>query len=164
VHGELHHLHHHLSVAREAGLTPSQTRLATDGDLLELEAGNLTTLGRIPVGRSFGRRESEAYVSLKALDERRNLEQGVVFAAIALAAGSGRIMAGPHLSGRGLAADEEAMLPLAAEGAKAKLLELSEILRGDDALVTDALLAGVRRVFKQLSGRRPHVVVQVLRV
>jgi mRNA degradation ribonuclease J1/J2 len=87
-----------------------------------------------------------------------------VFAAVALAAGSGRIMAGPHLIGRGLAADEEAMLPLAAEAAKASLTEISEVLRGDDGLVTDQLLAGIRRVFKQLSGRRPNVLVQVLRV
>ncbi len=164
VHGELHHLHHHLSVAEEAGLEPSRIRLATDGDLLQLDGSGLTTLGRIPVGRNFGRRESEAYVSEAALSERRRLEEGVVFAAIALAAGSGRIMAGPHLVGRGLPADEEAMLSIAADAARASLLEISEVLRGDDALVTDQVLSGIRRVFKQLSGRRPNVVVQVLRV
>lgn len=164
VHGELHHLHHHLGVAREAGLEPSRLRLLTDGDLLGLDGSGLTTLGRVPMGRLFGRRESDAHVGLHALDERRHLESGVVFVAIALAAGSGRIMAGPHLVGRGLAGDEEAMLPIAAAAAKASLLEISEVLRGDDGLVTDQLLSGIRRVFKQLAGRRPHVVVQVLRV
>src|SRR5207253_8052969 len=59
-------------------------RLATDGDLLQVDSSGLTTLGRIPVGRNFGRRESEAYVSEAALGERRKLEEGVVFAAIAL--------------------------------------------------------------------------------
>jgi ribonuclease J len=164
VHGELHHLHRHLDVAREAGLTAQALRLATDGDLLGLDASGLTTLGRVPFGRSHGRRESEAFVTLEAIEERRGLSSGVVFAAVALAAGSGRVMAGPHLVGRGLPADEEAMLPLAAEAAKTSLLEISEILRGDDALVTEQLLSGIRRVFKQLSGRRPNVVVQVLRV
>jgi ribonuclease J len=164
VHGELHHLHRHLGVARDAGLEPAALRLATDGDLLGLDASGLTTLGRVPSGRSHGRRESEAFVSLQAIDERRHLESGVVFAAVAIAAGSNRIMAGPHLVGRGLPADEEAMLPLAAEAAKASLLEISAVLRGDDGRVVDQLLSGIRRVFKQLSGRRPNVVVQVLRV
>jgi len=165
VHGELHHLHHHIALAREAGLEPQQARLATDGDLLELgENGSLTTLGRIPVGRHFGRRESDGYVSSRAIDERRHLESGVVFAAVALAAGSGRIVAGPHLVSRGLSADEEAVLPLAAEGARANLLEISEVLRGDDALVVEQVTLGIRRVFKQVAGRKPNVVVQVLRV
>ncbi len=164
IHGELHHLHHHIGLGREAGLEPQQARLATDGDLLELDAEGLTTLGRIPVGRLFGRRESDAYVSGRAIDERRQLEQGVVFAVVAFAAGSGRIAAGPRLTSRGLPADEEALLPLAAEGARANLLELSEVLRGDDALVTEHVVAGIRRVFKQAAGRRPNVVVQVLRV
>ncbi|MBK7858099.1 MAG: ribonuclease J [Archangiaceae bacterium] len=164
VHGELHHLHHHLGVAREAGLEPDRLRLAADGDLLGLDGSGLTTLGRVPVGKSFGRRESEAYVSAGALQERRNLDGGVVFAAVAIAAGSGRVMSGPHLTGRGLAADEEAMLGLAAEAAKASLMEISPVLRADDGRVIDQVLSGVRRVFKQLAGRKPNVVVQVLRV
>jgi ribonuclease J len=165
IHGELHHLHQHLGLAREAGLRDDALTLATDGDLLEIEAeGALTTLGRVPIGRSFGRRESEVYVGTGAIEERRQLNQGVVMASVALAAGSGRLMAGPHLSGRGLAADEEAILPLAAEAGRLSILELSEVLRGDDSLVTEQLLAGIRRVFKQLSGRRPNIVVQVLRV
>ncbi|MBL8954144.1 MAG: ribonuclease J [Myxococcaceae bacterium] len=164
IHGELHHLHHHIGLAREAGLEPHQARLATDGDLLELDEQGLTTLGRIPVGRLFGRRESDAYVSGRAIDERRNLGHGVVFAAVALEAGSGRVVAGPRLTSRGLPSDEDALLPLAAQAARANLLELSEILRGDDALVVEQVTAGIRRVFKQAAGRRPTVVVQVLRV
>jgi ribonuclease J len=165
IHGELHHLHQHLGLAREAGLADGALTLATDGDLLEVAPqGALTTLGRVPVGRSFGRRESEVYVASGAIEERRALNQGVVMASVALAAGSGRLMAGPHLAGRGLAADEEAILPLAAEAGRLSILELSEVLRGNDALVTEQLLAGIRRVFKQLSGRRPNVVAQILRV
>src|SRR5581483_4159030 len=152
IHGELHHLHQHLSLAREAGLPDEALTLATDGDLLEVEPGGLlSTLGRVPVGRAFGRRESEVYVPLSALDERKALNQGVVMCAVALAAGSGRLLAGPHLVGRGLATDEEAMLPLAAEAARLSLLELSEVLRGNDALVQEQVLVGIRRVFKQLS-------------
>jgi ribonuclease J len=165
IHGELHHLHQHLNLAREAGLEDGALTLATDGDLLEIQAGGVfSTLGRVPVGRSFGRRESEVYVPGSAIDERRALAQGIVMCSVALAAGSGRLLAGPHLVGRGLATDEEAMLPLAAEAARLSLLELSEVLRGNDALVQEQVLAGIRRVFKQLSGRRPNVVAQVLRV
>lgn len=164
IHGELHHLHHHLETARETGLQPQQLMLATDGDLLGLEGGRLTTLGRVPVGKRFGSRDSDAYVSMEALAERRQLGTGTVFAAIAIAAGSNRIMAGPHLVGRGLAPDEDAALELAAEAAKASLLEISEVLRADDARVIEQILSGIRRIFKQLSGRKPNVVVQVLRV
>ncbi len=165
IHGELHHLHQHLSVAREAGLLNDALTLATDGDLLELgTGGHLSTLGRVPVGRAFGRRESDAAVSLNAIEERRNLSQGIVIASVALAVGSGRVIAGPHLTGRGLAADEEAALPIAAEAARASLLEVADRLRTDDALVQEQVISGIRRVFKQLAGRRPNVIAHVLRV
>jgi ribonuclease J len=164
VHGELHHLHRHLELAQKTGIHPTATRLLTDGDLLGVNAEGLTNLGRIPVGRQWGRRDFEAPISPEAVAERRKMEDGVLFVSIALMAGTGRIMAGPRLLGRGLAGDEEAILPLAEEAAKNELLEVSEVLRGDDALVIDRLLSGVRRVFKQLAGRKPHIIAQVLRV
>lgn len=165
IHGELRHLHGHLTLAKEVGLRDEQLFLATNGDVLGLDADGARTLGRVPVGKQLMRREGVAPVSEAALQERRWLaESGLVIAVVVLQLGSGKILNGPVLQGQALQGDEHAALPLAADGAKKNLTELSDAMRGDDARVREELIRGVRRVFKQLLGTRPTVVPIVVRL
>ncbi len=165
IHGELRHLHRHLALAKEVGLRDEQLFLTTDGDVLGLDADGARTLGRVPVGQHLMRRDGMAPVTPAALQERRWLaESGVVIAVVVLQLGSGRILNGPVLQGQALQGDEVAALPLATEGARKNLMELSEAMRSDDARVREEITRGVRRVFKQLLGSKPTVIPMVIRL
>ena len=165
IHGELHHLHRHLANARDFGLQPSALHLLTDGDVLGLTAAGVTSLGRVPIGQLPTRRDAEGWVPPEALAERRILaEGGLVLVVIVLQAGTHKLLSGPHVYGQGLANDEQAFLPRAAEHARTSLLEISARLLGDDALVRETLVSAVRRTFKQLSGRKPPVMPLVVKL
>ena len=165
IHGELRHLHGHLALAKEVGLTDSQLFLAADGDVLGFDTEGARTMGRVPAGRHLMRREGVAPVSEAALQERRYLaESGLVIAVVVLQLGSGRILNGPVLQGQALQGDEVAALPLATENARTALDYLSEAMRCDDARVREEMIRGVRKSFKQLLGTRPTVVPIVVRL
>lgn len=165
IHGELRHLHGHLTLAKEVGLTDEQLLLATDGDVIGVDSDGARSMGRIPVGRHLMRREGLAPVSELALKERRWLAaSGAVVAVVVLQIGSGKVLNGPVLQGHALQADEMAVLPLATENARLALTELSEAVRGDDARVREEIIRSTRRAFKQLLGTRPTVIPMVLRV
>jgi ribonuclease J len=165
IHGELRHLHAHLALARQQGVAAERTFLLTDGDVVGFEPAGATMLGRVPVGQRLMRRDGVAPVAPQAIGERRALaESGVVVAVVVLELGGGRVLSSPSLHAHGLSPEEQAALPLAAEGAALDLSELSEAVRGDDERVREALARGVRRVFKQLLGVRPMVLPVVLRM
>lgn len=165
IHGELKHLHRHLEVARDAGLQDSQLFLMTDGDVVGFDRERATTLGRVPSGQVLMRREGVAPIGPETVNERRWLaESGVVVVMVVMQLGSGKVLARPTVQGRGLQGEEQAALPLAAEGAGLALDEMSEATRGDDERVREELVRGVRRVFKQLLGTRPVVMPVVVRL
>lgn len=165
IHGELHHLHRHLANARDFGLAENRLHLMTDGDVLGLNSSGVTTLGRVPVGQLPTRRDADGWVPPEALDERRVLaEGGLVMVVVVLQTGTHKVLAGPHVWGKGLANDEQAFLPLAGEEARRSLGEVSSQLLGDDAFVRDTLVQAVRRTFKQLSGRKPPVMPLVVKL
>jgi ribonuclease J len=159
VHGELRHLRAHHALAKATLGEQTQSLLLTDGDQLGVDAGRAVPLGRVPIGQHFRRRDSEGIVTPEVIDERRWLaEGGVVVVTLALAHDPMRIAWGPHVEGLGLSTEEQAFLPLAATGAREALEEVSKVLWADDARVREELARGVRRVFRQLSGRKPPVV------
>jgi ribonuclease J len=165
VHGELRHLHSHLSLARDKGLTDERLFLMTDGDVVGFDRERATSLGRVHVGRRLMRREGLAAVSDATISERRQVaEAGLVVAIVVMRLGSGTVLAGPTVHPQGLSSEEVAALPLAADGAKLNLVQLSEAMRGDDERVREELVRGVRRVFKQLFGTRPLVQAIVVRL
>lgn len=165
IHGELRHLHRHRQLALESGLAETQTRVATNGDVLGVDRHGLHLLGRASVGQLPMRREALAPVPEAALQERRWLaETGLVICVVVLKQGSGTVLHGPSTTGQGLSGEERAALTLAAEGAQLEVRELSEAIRGDDERVREALVRGVRRIFKQLFGTKPFVHAVVVRV
>jgi ribonuclease J len=165
IHGELRHLHHHLQVARNAGLVDEKLFLMTDGDVVGFDRERATSFGRVPAGKRLMRREGLAAASDQVLADRKWLaETGMIIAVVALAQGGGKIVAQPALHGQALQSDELAALPLATESAQRHLRELSDAMRADDGRVREELVRGIRRVFKQLLGTRPLIVPIVVRV
>lgn len=165
IHGELKHLHRHRQTAIEVGVEPGRAVVARNGDVIGIDASGVHTLGRAPAGQLLMRREGLAAVSSSSMQERRWLaESGVVFVVTVLKRGSGAVLHGPSASGQGLSGEEHSALSLSAEGAQHEVKALSEAVRGDDERVRDAMVRGVRRVFKQLFGTRPFVHAAVIRV
>jgi ribonuclease J len=165
VHGELRHLYRHAATAREAGLAPERLLLAQDGDQILFEEGRGRLGGSVPVGRVFKDRYGGGVLTPDTLQERTKMaETGLVVAAIVLNRGSLALMAGPQLTGHGLSLDEQVLLPRIAEEARTLFLQLSQVLRGDDALVREELTRAVRRAFKLYTSKRPPVVPMVVKV
>jgi ribonuclease J len=165
IHGELRHLHRHLTTAREAGLAPEQLLLAQDGDLVTFEEGQGRFAGSVPTGRIHKDLYSGGVVTPEALQERTKLaETGVVVAAVVIDRSSLALMAGPQLSGHGLSLDEQVLLNRVADEARSLFLQMSPQLRGDDALVREELTRSVRRAFKLFTAKRPLVVPMVVKV
>jgi ribonuclease J len=165
IHGELRHLHHHLATARETGLPPERLLLAQDGDIVTFEQGQGRLAGSVPAGRVIKDRYGGGVLTPDTLQERLKMaEMGVVVAALVLQRDTLALVAGPQLSGHGLSLDEQVLLPRIAEEARALFLQLSQVLRGDDALVREELTRAVRRAFKLYTARRPLVVPMVVKV
>jgi ribonuclease J len=165
IHGELHHLHHHLATARELGLPHERLLLAQDGDLLVFEQGHGRFGGSVPTGRIYRDRFGSGVVTQEILQERNRLaETGLIAAAVVLERTSLSLLAGPQLTGHGLSLDEQVLLPRVAEEARALFLQLSPTLREDDALVREELARSVRRAFKSYTAKRPVVVPLVVKV
>lgn len=159
VHGELRHLRAHHALAQATLGDKTHSVLITDGDALAVDGGKPVSQGRVPVGQHLRRRDSDGIITPEVLDARRAIaEGGVVVVTIALNLHPPRIVWGPQVEGLGLSTEEQAFLPLAATGAKEALEEISTALWADDARVREELARGVRRVFRQLSGRKPPVV------
>jgi ribonuclease J len=159
IHGHLRQLAAHLELARMAQVPADQRLLVRDGDVLDFSSGQGRLVGTVPVGRLPQNRAGNGDVSPEALADRRRLGQnGVVAAAVVLAA-DGRSFAGPpRLSGRGLTEAEEGVLHSGLEDVQALLEEVSPALRADDAWLREELVRVVRRVFRERTGRRPPVV------
>lgn len=165
VHGELRHLHQHLQLARGVGMAGERLFLMTDGDVVGFDRESATTLGRVSVGKRPMRRDGLATVGDAILGERRRLaESGSIIALVVMQLGSDRVLSPPTLRALGLSAEEQAALPMAADGAALALRELSPAMRGDDERVREELVRGVRRVLKQLLGTRPIVLPVVVRI
>jgi ribonuclease J len=165
VHGEVRHLHRHLTTAREAGMAPQGLLLAHDGDVVTFEEGQGRFTGSVPSGRILRERSGDGVVTPETLVERNRLaETGVVAAAVVLRRDTQALVAGPQLSGQGLAPDEQGVLSRVAQDARALFEALNPVLRGDDALVREELVRAVKRAFKQHTSRRLLVVPLVVRV
>lgn len=165
IHGEPRHLHRHLLTAREAGLPPERLLLARDGDRIVFEEGRGWLGDSVPAGRILRDRFGNGVVTPDTLQERLKMaETGLVVATVVIDRGSLGLMAGPQLSGQGLSLDEQVLLPRIAEEAQRLFLQLSQALRGDDALVREELTRAVRRAFKQYTAKRPPVVPVVVKV
>jgi ribonuclease J len=165
IHGELHHLHRHLTTAKESGLAPAHLLLAQDGDLLAFEEGQGRFAGSVPTGRIYRDRFGGGVVTPDILQDRTRIaETGLIVAALVIDRASLSVMAGPQLTGQGLNLDEQVLLNRVAEDARAFFLEMSPQLRGDDARAREELARAVRRAFKLYTSKRPVVVPMVIKV
>ncbi len=161
VHGEWRHLTAHAELAREAGAKPV---LLEDGDVLNLAPGTVEVVDSAVTGRLVvdGNRLVPLGGGVMAA-RKRMLFNGVAVASVAVD-GAGRLLGRPRLSTPGLfELDDPEAERITGEIADA-VADLPAALRRDDAALTEATRAALRRALGRRLQKRPLVEVHVLRV
>src|SRR5580698_2339751 len=161
VHGEWRHLTAHAALAEEAGAEPI---LLEDGDVLNLAPGTVEIVDSAPVGRLVLDENRLIPMQGEVMTARpRMLFNGVAVASLAVDA-AGRLLGRPRISTPGLFdLDDPETDRVAAEFSSA-LADLPASARRDDAALTEAARAALRRALGKRLQKRPLVEVHVLRV
>ncbi len=161
VHGEWRHLTAHADLARDAGAEPV---LLEDGDVLNLAPGRVEIVDSAVTGRLVV--DGNRLVPLRGgvmAARKRMLFNGVAVASLAVDA-AGRLIGRPRLSAPGLfELDDPETERISGEMAQT-LADLPAALRRDDAALTEAARAALRRALGKRLQKRPLVEVHVLRV
>jgi ribonuclease J len=161
VHGEWRHLSAHAALAQEAGATPM---LLEDGDILQLAPGRPEVIDSAPVGRLVLDGARLVPLAGKVLSARRRmLFNGVVVASVAVDE-AGRILGRPRISAPGLFDGDDPDTDKITGEFAAALADLPAPLRRDDAGLTDAARAALRRAIGRRVQKRPLVDIHLLRV
>jgi ribonuclease J len=164
IHGEFRHLARHAAHAEAEGV--AHRHVLVDGEVLELVDGAARVLDeRLPTGRVYADRDAGAEVAELVVRDRRLLsEAGLCIVVVAVDKGSGAMVRGPEIFGRGVAGLEPG--GAAEEAVRAECLraleELSPQARLHPAEVQEALRQAVRRWFRREGARRPPVLPVVL--
>jgi ribonuclease J len=161
VHGEWRHLSAHAALAQEAGATPI---LIEDGDMLSLAPGAAEVVDSAPVGRIAV--DGSRLVPLDGnvfAARKRMLYNGIVLGSLAVDAG-GRVLGAARVSAPGLFEPDDPETARVAADFGAAVADLPLALRRDDAALTEAARAALRRALGRRLQKRPLVDVHLLRV
>ncbi len=110
VHGEWRHLKAHADLAALTGVPPDSIVIAEDGVVVDLAAGQITVVGKIPCGYVYVDGLSVGEVSEASLKDRLILgEEGFVSVVVVVDSTSGKLVAGPEIHARGSGIDEAAL-------------------------------------------------------
>jgi ribonuclease J len=151
LHGTLIHLRRHAALARQAGV--ADTLVLLNGEMANVTATELSTVGQVPVGRvaiSWGNEIGAEVVR----DRRRIGRAGVVV--VAVLRGVGGELDSVHATVRGLPGD----LPLLCE--RVSRAAASRVDTRKDEALTEAIRRAVRLRVGEMVGERPEVEVMLL--
>ena len=161
VHGEWRHLAAHADLARELGIPAI---LIEDGDILRLAPGTADVVESAPVGRLVVDGNRLIPLGGEVMGARRRmLHHGAVIASIAVD-GAGRLRGAPRLSAQGMFEPEDPDLARIASDFAANLGELPASLARDEAALSEAARAALRRALGRRLQKRPLVEVHIVRV
>ncbi len=160
-HGEWRHLSAHAELAQEAGAKPI---LLEDGDILSLAPGQAEVIDSAPVGKLVldGNRLTPLGGGVMSA-RRRMLFNGVVVASIAVDA-NGRLRGDPRVSAPGLFDSDDPELGRVSRDFADAVEDLPAALRRDDAALSDAARAALRRALGKRLQKRPLVDVHLMRI
>ena len=161
VHGEWRHLAAHAGLARELGAEPV---MLEDGDVLQLRPGATEIIDQVPVGRLAVDATRIVPLSGGVLAARkRMLFNGIVLASVAVDE-DGRLRGRPRVTAPGLLEADDPDHDLVEADLAASMIDLPSLLRRDDAALTEAIRAALRRTLGRRLQKRPLVDVHLLRV
>jgi ribonuclease J len=157
IHGELHQLRRHASLARQVGVPEENIIVVENGQVVELADEKVRLGERMPGGYVFVEGESVGEIDLEVMREREQLARsGIVFVTVPLDKYSGRLIKDPEVITRGFISpeDAESVVPLVRK-------KVVDLVNGggldDEKTITD----GIRSLLRNRTGRRPWVFVAV---
>jgi len=107
VHGEWRHMRANADVAQSVGIDAHRVILAEDGTVLDLQDGEVTVAGYVPVGFVYVDGAGVGDVTEASLKDRRVLgEEGFISVFVAVDIVDGAIVAGPEIHARGFGPDD----------------------------------------------------------
>ncbi len=164
VHGEARHLEAHVRLARSLGVP--EARMIANGDMLRLCPGPAEVVEQVPAGRLLVDGDSLVPEGGQALQARRKIMFNGLISVTLVIDEAGDGLAPPKLSNHGaFDALIEPDLPAALEAAADQALDkLSRQRRRDDDAVAEAVRVAVRRAARAVTGRRPLVKVELVRL
>lgn len=164
VHGEWRHLRASARLAELTGVPAERIVLAADGDVVDLSAGEARRVGSVPNRYVYVDGLAVGDVGETSLTERRILgDEGFIAATVVIEEATGKITAGPYLSGRGFS-DEPAIF----DDVVLTIKEALDIAAADGATEASQLQQVIRRILGRWVNaryrRRPMIVPLVLHV
>ena len=165
VHGEYRHLVRHRALAHTVGMTPENTFLLEDGQVLEIDPSGARRSTPIQAGRVFVDGKSIGDVEDVVLRDRRHLSaDGLVVAILGIDQQDGHVIAGPDLVSRGFMLEQQGQAYL--EQAKGVVMEALEQItaesRTDSLEVKEEVRKALKRFFARTLERRPVIVPFVM--
>ncbi|HEY5156913.1 MAG TPA: ribonuclease J [Anaerolineales bacterium] len=157
IHGELHQLKRHATLAKQVGILDENIVVVENGQVVELGDGKLRLAERLPGGYIFVEGDSVGEIDMDVMKEREQLARsGIVLVTASLDKYSGRLLKEPEVVTRGFISDEDAETLVPA--VRKKVTDIINTGGSDDEkLITDA----VRSLLRNQTGRRPMIFVAV---
>jgi len=157
IHGELHQLKRHATLARQVGIPAENIIVAENGQVVELANGKFTLAERMPGGYIFVEGESVGEIDLDVMREREQLARsGIVLITATLDKYSNRLLKDPEVITRGFISPEDAETLIPSVQKK-----VTDLINGagfdDEKTIIDA----VRNLLRNQTGRRPMIFVAV---
>ncbi len=161
VHGEYRHLVQHRTLAHEVGISPDNTFLLENGNVLEIDAQSAHRAESVRAGRVFVDGKGVGDIQDIVLRDRRHLSSdGLVLAILAINQQNGTLLSGPDLISRGFVPEEGTQAYL--EKAKSVVVEVFEALpfesRTDSLVVKEEVRKSLKKYFSKTLERRPVIV------
>jgi ribonuclease J len=141
-----------------------ETVVAPNGALVRLAPGPAEVIDHVPAGRLA--RDGDGLVPLdgETLRERRKLLWNGAAAATLVLDKTGRAVAAPRVSLRGIDDEGGALTEAIVAGLGEMLADLSTSERGDDVRIEEAARQSVRRVVRAHLGKKPLTDVHIVRI
>jgi ribonuclease J len=159
IHGELRHLRQHETLAREVGVPAENIRVVENGQILELQNGELRLGERIPGGYVFVDGSGVGDVGPSVMREREALARdGIVLVNLLVDKQSGRLLDEPEVLTRGFVHTQDANKLLAE--ARQKIAEVASRANGN---LEDDLQQMLKSFLYNETKRRPTIFVTLSR-
>jgi ribonuclease J len=162
VHGEVRHMIEHAALARACQVP--ETIVAPNGTLVRLAPGPAEIIDHVPAGRLARDGDGVVPVDGASLRERRKLLWNGAAAASLVIDRSGRAVAAPKVSLRGIDDEGGELTNAIVSGLKEMLADLNASERGDDGRIEEAARQAVRRVVRAHLGKKPLTDVHIVRI
>ena len=160
IHGELRHLKQHAAMAQEIGLSPESMTVIENGQVVELEDGEMSLGERVPGGYVFVDGSRVGEVGPSVVREREALARdGIVVISLMVEKNSGRLIEEPEIITRGFVykRDAEDLIAVARN-------RITETINRGNGNIQDDLEQSMKAFFYNETKRRPMVFVTINRL